>query len=593
MTQPIQESALSLRRFSLRQSFHHWAALALLCAACGKTDPHPAPTVDELREFIVSGAAPEETGSQLLGDARNSHRELLDQLEDAVEQPKVKGVFLRLTDGFGGAWARASELREALQAVRAAKKPVHCYFDNADNSGYALLAGSCDRISMAPTGLLSLTGVQAQVIYARDMLDQLGVRAELLQVGRFKGAADALTRSDMPNEVREVLSQLLDDLQAGLADSVMTGRSLDATAFAAALDSGPQTPQRALEQKLVDAVAFDDEARSKAKEAAKAERVKKVQRSPNTEHVDLFDVLKVVLGGSREKPEGKRIALVYLEGEIRDDSREQGTGSMSGPFISTMRRFADEKDVQAVVLRIDSPGGSALASDKMWHAVRRVAKRKPVIVSIGDMAASGGYYVACAGTEIFAEDSSIVGSIGVVGGKIVVAPLAERVGVHATELSRGKNAGWMSPFTPFSDTERSAVLQAMTQTYETFLSRVRDGRKIEDERLSAVAEGRIMTGKRAREGGLVDNQGGLQKALATARSKSGVGEDVPVEVWPKERSLLERVSQMFGETHAQAGLPWPSVIAALPFLARSPLAVALVRGDIRPLAALPYALELH
>jgi protease-4 len=213
--------------------------------------------VDELREFMVMGPAPEESSAEFLGEAHYSHRELIDQLADVVKQPKVKGVFLRLS-GWGGAWARGAELRDALKRVRDAKKVVHCHFDNTDNGGYALLADSCDRISMTPTGLLALTGVQAQVVYARELLEMVGVQAELLQVGRFKGAADALTRSDMPSEVREVLSQLLDDLQASMSGAIMHGRSLDAKAVANAIDTGPHTAKDALARRLVDAVAFDD-----------------------------------------------------------------------------------------------------------------------------------------------------------------------------------------------------------------------------------------------------------------------------------------------------------------------------------------------
>jgi protease-4 len=207
------------------------------------------------------------------------------------------------------------------------------------------------------------------------------------------------------------------------------------------------------------------------------------------------------------------------------------------------------------------------------------------------MAASGGYYVACAGTEIFAQDDSVVGSIGVVGGKVVVEPLADRLGVRMTHLTRGRNAGWSSVFTPFSDTERAAILAAMNDTYATFLARVHEGRKLEGDKLTAVAEGRIMSGKRAREGGLVDTAGGLMQALARARSKGAVPDDAPIEVWPKERSLLERASQLLGGASAPSSLQ--DSLLALPQLARSPLALSLVRGDMRPLTALPYALELN
>jgi protease-4 len=303
-----------------------------------------------------------------------------------------------------------------------------------------------------------------------------------------------------------------------------------------------------------------------------------VLHGPANEHVGLSELFKALWGGEGRKTEGKRVALAYLDGTIRDDEHDQGNGSSSGPFIATMRRIADDPEVRALVLRIDSPGGSALASDKMWHAVRRVVKRKPVIVSVGDMAASGGYYVACAGTEIFALDDSLVGSIGVVGGKIVGEKLAARLGVHAVTLNRGRNSGWASPLRPFSVTERSAVLLAMTDTYTTFLARIREGRKIEPDRLKAMAEGRIMTGRRAREGGLVDTAGGLP-------------DNAPIEVWPKQHSLFERASQLLSGTSTSASAR--EMLLALPEFAHSPLVQSLVSRDLGPLTALPYALELN
>jgi protease-4 len=560
------------------------------CISSSKPSAPPAPKVAELHELVLEGAAPEEQSSDLLsGGTQRSQRELLDELDNVVKQPLIKGVFLQLSS-LGGAWGRSAELRDALARVREAKKPVHCHFDSVDNAGYAVLASSCDRISMGPTGLLALTGIQAETVYARDLLELVGLRAELLQVGRFKGAADALTRSSMPDDVREVMNALVDDLQENLAQAVVSGRKLDAQAVQRAVDTGPHAADGALAQKLVDAIAFDDEARAKAKEAAQAERVVQPLRREERDQLDVSELLKLVLGGKPEKTTGKRVLLAYLTGTISDESREQGGGAASGPFVAAMRRAADDADVQAVVLRINSPGGSATASDKMWHALSRVSKRKPVIVSVGDMAASGGYYVASAANEIFAQDQSLVGSIGVVGGKVVGEQLAARLGIHPSALRRGQNAGWASPFHPFSDSERAAVQRAMQQTYDTFIARVHAGRKLELERIAQVAEGRIMSGKRARAGGLVDKVGGLPEALARARSKANLPDDAKLEVWPKERSVLERAQRMFG---AESKSPFEQLMAVLPQLADSPVVQSLVQGDTAPLAALPYALHLQ
>lgn len=557
-----------------------------------KRPGHEAPKVPEVRELVLSGAEPEEAGGELFSSSRHTHRELLEELDAVVKQPMIKGLFLRVS-GMGGAWGRAADLRAALKRIRDAKKPVHCYFDMADNVAYSVLASSCDRISVEPTGMLMLTGVQAETVYAKDLLDLVGLQAELLQVGKFKGAADALTRSDMPPEVRQTLGALVDDLQASLTAAVQTGRNLDAAAVGSAIDNGPLSAHAALQRKLVDAIAFDDEARAKAKDAAHAEKVVRALRDDEDHKLEISELIKAMFGGKPEKPKGERIALAYLTGTISDGEHEQGSGATSGPFVKAMRHFADDSDVKAVVLRINSPGGSALASDRMWQAVTRVAKRKPMVISVGDMAASGGYYVACAGSEIFAQSDSIVGSIGVVGGKIVGENLANKLGVHAAALRRGQNAGWMSPFHPFTPTERNALQLAMRETYDTFLSRVHDGRKLEGPKLDAVAEGRIMSGKRAQAGGLVDNLGGLEEAMASARNKAHLGDEAQVEVWPKERSVLERASHLMSESESHAQSPFRMVLRAFPEVAGAPVVQAWMQGELAPLAALPYVLKLQ
>jgi len=567
-----------------------------LSSGCSSKTPSsegpPAPKVPELHEIVLNGPLPEELHGELFGGSRHNHRELLDELDNVVKQPLIKGVFLRVA-GFSGAWARAAEVTSSLQRVRAAGKPVHCHFDNVDNAGYALLAASCDKLSMGPAGMLGLTGVHAETVYAKDLLDLVGLEAELLQVGRFKGAADALTRSSMPDEVRQVLDLLVDDLQHVLTDALTKGRKLDEAQSKSAIDSGPHAANSALELKLVDAITFDDEARAHALEAARVSHSVRALRDDENEHLEFGELLSALFGGKPEKPKGERISLAYLSGTISDDPHDRPSGSASGPFVAAMRRIADERDIRALVLRIDSPGGSALASDKMWHAVARVAKRKPVIVSVGDMAASGGYYVASAGTEIFAQAQSLLGSIGVVGGKIVGASLAARLGVHSTALSRGQNSGWMSPFHPFSKTERAAILRAMRQTYDTFIVRVRDGRHLDPARLSAVAEGRVMSGHRAHEGGLVDTIGGLNDALARARSQAGLRPDANVEVWPKERSVFERASKLFAGSESRHVHALNQLAEALPELSHSPILSAWLHGDLAPLAALPYVLRLE
>jgi protease-4 len=228
----------------------------------------------------------------------------------------------------------------------------------------------------------------------------------------------------------------------------------------------------------------------------------------------------------------------------------------------------------------------------MWHAVRRVAKRKPVIVSIGDLCASGGYYVASAGTKIFADDESVVGSIGVVGGKIVGEELKQRLGVNSERIARGKRAGWASSLSAFSDDERVAITGLLEDTYARFLDRIAEGRNLPKERIMPLAEGRIMSGKRAREGQLVDERGGLVEALAMARSMGKLGAEAPLEVWPPQRSLLDQIAQLASGPSAQA-----QVRAALPSLLPRALTqglpLALVASGDLQLAVLPFSLSVR
>lgn len=561
--------------------------LLALVTACGGREA--APKGRALWELDLS-VPMAETGDAPWGQAHATHHDVLERLRQAADDPDAAGLFLHVA-AMEGAWARVEDLQGAVERVRKAKKPVHCYAETTDNLGYALLARACDRISLTPEGVLNLIGPRAEVLYAHDLLQLLGVTAELIQIGRYKGVAESFTRTEMTPETRETLDRLLDQLHARLVADIGKGRSLDAERVGALIDQGPFTAGAAREARLVDAIAFDDEARERARQAAKAPRVRRIPLVEAREAPSLFGLLRAMRGGTKKTPDEPRIVLAFLDGTILSGDEQKVRSSHATPFVAAMRRFADDKDVRAVVLRIDSPGGSALASDRMWHAVRRVAKRKPVIVSIGDMAASGGYYVACAGTEILARDSSLVGSIGVVGGKVVFEDLASRVGLRVETLKRGRNAGWMSPFTRFSDGERATLTRLAQSTYEGFVSRVAEGRKLARADVLPWAEGRLMSGARAREAHLVDREGGLGEAVALARARAKLGDDAAVETWPRERSLMEALSEWTG-IEARAPMLgrtlWP--LADMP---RSGILDVLLANEARVAAVLPWTLSIR
>lgn len=294
-------------------------------------------------------------------------------------------------------------------------------------------------------------------------------------------------------------------------------------------------------------------------------------------------------------PEGPRIVLAYLDGQITDAEEAGGGGTaQAGPFVEGMREIADDQDVVAMVLRINSPGGSALASDRMWHAVRRVAERIPVIVSVGDMAASGGYYIAVAGDEIFAHEASIVGSIGVVGGKVSVDPLLDRIGVTPVMISRGRHATWSTLTQLWTDDERAVVERLMGSTYERFISRVVAGREGMDwEAVTAVAEGRVWSGHDGLEHGLIDRIGGLRAALARARERASVGDDVPIEEWPRERSVIEVIAQSIGGGNASVRREGVGEFLALPEPARRTLELGEMFSREHVVVSMPFLLTIR
>lgn len=570
-------------------------ALASLGAlvACGGGQP-ARPAGKELRTLRIEEPLPESPQQGLFSRAPLTHYEMLQRIAKIASDPQVSALLLEI-GGMSGSWSQAADIEDALSAVKKAGKPVHCHFEVTDNVGYALLARACDRISVTPGGFLDLVGVSAELVYARELLDTVGVSAELIQIGRFKGAADTLTRNDMPDEVAHTMNAILDELQTELVSSVAAGRELAPARVRQLIDAGPFTSEQARSAGLVDDVGFDDEARHHAKLAGKAERIVAEDVQQEQEELGLRDIVRVISGdGEEDAPEGPRVVLAHLEGTIMRGAPGSFQSAHATAFVRAMRDFANDDAVKAVVLRIDSPGGSALASDLMWHSVRRVAKRKPVIVSLGDLAASGGYYVAAAGTEIVAQDRGLVGSIGVVGGKIVAKDLADRLGVHVEHLTRGEHADWSSPVRKWSADERSAFADHLRETYERFVARVAEGRNRSRAQIEPFAQGRLMTARKAREGGLVDREGGLVTALALARERAELPSTAQVQVWPEQPGVFQALGQLMGGgAETKAALLEP-VLSPLTRSRSGLLELLLSNEGLRGGAAvLPYMLSLN
>lgn len=510
------------------------------------------PVVSELR---ILQAFPDGAEHDPFSRPQPTLHDVLTRVWEATGNDNVKGLFLRI-GSLEGAWGSVEDLAEALGGFRTETRPVHCHFESADNVGYLLLASTCDRVTMSPAGMLNLIGPAAVMIYARSFLEKVGIQAEILHMGRYKGAGDMFVRDDMPEEAKESMDAILDDLYGALLDATSKRTQGDIDKAKALIDAGPYTSAKALEAGLVDAVGYLREARGEIKKAAGVETVSRTRMLPKQDPLTLGQFLDL-LSGDTEAPKARdeRVALVFVTGNITDGESSTTGDAVSGPFVRAMERLEQDDDVKAVVLRINSPGGSALASDRMWQAARNLAEVKPLIASVGDMAASGGYYIASAADEILAHPNSLVGSIGVVGGKLNVAPLTEELGVSTFVLQRGTRAAWSTPVRGLNATERRAFEALLRDTYARFIDRVATGREMERDAVLAAAEGRVMTAQDGKALGLIDDLAGLTEALQRARATAGLGPESAVELWPSTKGVIDTINDLLsgnGEDGAQA-----------------------------------------
>lgn len=553
------------------------AACAVGCEGRPRATSGPSSGVSAAREprtgpalsvLDVSQGLPEQHAGGVLGvgPKKRSFDEFLRSVERLRKDQDARGVLVR----FGSATlgnARAEEVGEALAELRK-ERAVFCHADAYGNQTMLAAARGCSKIFVSPAGEVESIGIAAQIVYLRRLLvDELHLSIDIMQVGKFKGAEEPLTRDGPSPEARASLESVLADIRTVWLDGIHEGREPE---VGEAAEDGPYSPRRAKERGLVDEVGYFEDARDQAKAATGAVRTE-LRFGPGTSAERSDDLGDLIRALGSEGGKSAPIALVRATGSI---SMAPSGGLFGGSDGITEKelgkilvRLDEDESVKAVVLRIDSPGGSALASDLLWHRLMKIREKKPLVVSVGDMAASGGYYLASTAHVIFADATSIVGSIGVVGGKIGFGDALEKFGVH-TETFPAKpgdpkaavRAAYLSPFVTWDDATRERVLDSMTSVYDLFLARVSEGRKIPVAKVAASAEGRIFSGREGKARGLVDEIGGLRAAVAKARELAKLGEDAavaPVESTPK---LLDALGG--GDVEAQA----PLGKAALPGL---------------------------
>ncbi len=573
-------------------------------------EPRAGPAIAVLD---LSDGVPEQPPTGLLGLSSKgaSFDELVHEVERLGRDKDVRGILVRLGTARIGL-ARAQEIGTMIGAL-GTRLPVWCHADDLSNGTLYLAARACKRTWLSPASSVDAVGLAAQTLYFHKLLaEELGLDVDFLQVGKYKGAEEPFTRDGPSPEARASLQSTLSDMRTVWLDGLHQARPAMPEA---APEDGPYSARRAKELGLVDEVGYFDEARDALEKDAAAVRaeVRLGGGAASGGGDDLSDVLRAIAG---ESLGSAPVALVRADGAI---SMEGGGGLLSAEsggiverrLVKTLVRLERDDDVKAVVLRIDSPGGSALASDLLWHQLMRIRASKPLVVSIGSMAASGGYYLASAGSVVFADAASIVGSIGVVGGKVAADQALERIGVHAETIpakvgdpAAAARAAYESLLMPWDDATRERLLATMTGIYDLFLARVAEGRNISFERVAASAEGRIFSGRDGKARGLVDEIGGLAEAIARARVLGGLPADARVSVVGETSGLLDALGggRAAGSRTAPAGerLLGERGLAELastelgpellPFVAAS---LAELGDHERVLCALPFALTVR
>ncbi|WP_437983143.1 S49 family peptidase [Sorangium sp. So ce117] len=604
-------------------------ALAVAASMAGCTGREraaalPAPAAAGLDEPAVieidlSRGLPESASASLFGPpSGRTHAQLVQSLRALSESASAKGFLVRLGSA-RLAFARAHEIGRILGDVRAAGRPVVCHADEYNNATMLLASIACSKLWLSPAGQVDTVGIAAQLVFAKGLLDKLNVDVDFLQVGKFKGASEPFTREGASPEARRSLESALGGVREAWLSAIVDGRGKEE--LREALEDGPFAPEEAKARALVDEIGDLESATEDAKKLAGTERsVPRFGGAPRDASFSrsLVDVFRSVSGASSLGT--PHVAVVPAIGGITMSAKGMPIGSSDGigerELGQTITRLIEDKSAKAVVLRIDSPGGSALASDLLWQKLMRLRQQKPLVVSIGGMAASGGYYLACAGTKIVAERTSIIGSIGVVGGKFAVGKALADVGINAETVAanpdpqRAARAAYMSALTPWDEPTRARVLASMEAVYDLFLKRITTGRNLPLETIAPSAEGRIFGGVEAAGRSLVDELGGLERAIALARELAELPADAPVEIEQDDGGLLEllatgdeanegsarapdRAALKERAREAMASVLLPEWLGVAPEVGTFAASMAPLLAGERALTVLPFAVTLR
>ncbi len=496
---------------------------------------------------------PDDLISRLSGDESKALVDLLLQLRAARDDERIAGVVTRIR-GLRIGWAKAQEIRSALVELRAGGKKLVAYVENEFGNGTLeyFLASAAEEIYAPPAGSVVLSGLIAEYMFLGGVWEKLDVEMQVVKIGEYKTAGDMFERTSMSDAHREMANSLLDSLFNQFVSAVAAARDLEEGRVRQLIDGGPLRLVELEAAGLIDGVRFLDEI-----EADLLGEDRSFVSAEDFEHGRLEPT---------DAPAG-RVAVLYGVGTITTGESSEGVFSDeavmgSDTIRDSLEDVADDDEIDAIVFRIDSPGGSAMASDLIWQATQRARGAKPVIVSMSDVAGSGGYYVAAGANQIVAGPGTLTGSIGVVLAKPNISGLLEKLGIHTATVQRGERAGVLSLTKSFDDAELRQVQQAMEEVYGLFVDRVASGRSLAAAEVDAIGRGRVWTGEQAMANGLVDRLGGLLDAIDEAKKAIGVdvADKVEVVFYPRSRGFFERLAEALGTRGALRSPVWWSEV---------------------------------
>jgi protease-4 len=461
---------------------------------------------------------------------------IIDAINYAIDDPNIKGISIK-NNNIDAGMAQTKALRDALLSFKESGKFIVSYADLYSQKDY-YLNSVADTIYLNPVGALDFKGLAMERMYYKDFQEKFGVKMEVIRHGKYKSAVEGYISQEMSEANREQITVFLQSIWDEMRSEISASRNISSDELNTIADElAGRTAERALEVKLIDKIGYEDEYEAGIQHA--------IGENTLLNRMDIYKYARHVGQKKVVDVMDSKIAVIYAQGQIMYEKGDEtiiGQGIMSEAF----KEAREDDNVKAIVLRVNSPGGSALASELIWREIELTKKTKPVIVSMGDLAASGGYYISCNADKIFAEPNTITGSIGVFGTVPNMHQLAEELGINAEQVGTNKNAVDYSPFEPMTDEQRALIKEGIEDIYDLFTQRVADGRGMTQAAVDEIAQGRVWTGNDAKKIGLVDEIGGLDMALKAAAAEVNLSEYEILELPVYEKDLQSILNQYTG-----------------------------------------------